>query len=76
MSIYLEMISIALQAEYFGFGISLDPAQLDPVDKGPVESAIGRVLTDPSFKVWPRNLSCYCSYCQALTLAMAECMKV
>lgn len=47
------MISVALQAEYFGFGISLDPARLDPVDKGPVEAAVRRVLTDPSFKVWP-----------------------
>lgn len=40
-----------LQAEYFGFGISVDPAQLDPVDRRPIETALRRVLIDPLFKV-------------------------
>ncbi|KAK9840269.1 hypothetical protein WJX74_006518 [Apatococcus lobatus] len=40
----------ALKAEHFGFGISLDPARLDPVDKKPIESTIRRILTAPTFK--------------------------
>lgn len=48
-----DKFSIASQAEYFGFGIALDPARLDPVAKEPVESAVRRVYTDPSYKVGP-----------------------
>lgn len=41
----------ALQAEFHGFGLSLNPARLDPVDKRPVQDALKRLLHDPSFEV-------------------------
>ena len=48
------------QAVYHGFGAWVDPESLDGIDGGPVERAVRRVLTEPSFKVSSQP-ACNCS---------------
>lgn len=40
-----------LQGEYHGFGLTVDPSKLSPVNSKPLQAALMRILTEPSFTV-------------------------
>ena len=48
MSIHM---TVGVQAEYHGFGVTVLPAQLVPVSREPIYNAVSRVLSEPAFLV-------------------------
>ena len=43
--------SLFLQAEYHGFGLTVNPSKLSPVNSKPLKAALMRILDEPAFTV-------------------------
>ncbi|KAL0043684.1 hypothetical protein WJX82_007403 [Trebouxia sp. C0006] len=41
----------AAKGEYHGFGLTVDPSKLSPVNSNPLKTALTRILTEPSFTI-------------------------
>ena len=46
-----QNLSLSFQAEYHGFGLTVDPSKLSPVNSKPLKAALMRILDEPAFTV-------------------------
>ena len=55
---------IVVQAEYHGFGVTVQPHSLIPVSKTPIQNAVSKILTDPAYLVsQPETCAAHISAC-------------
>ncbi len=46
-----QNLSLFIQAEYHGFGLTVDPSKLSRVNSKPLQAALTCILEEPSFTV-------------------------